>query len=542
MPFVLGIVAALAGPLTMTLGFILWDNCWTGSPFALNMFKCSLASIGFVIASAASRLLSDEQPFSSDIFQRENVGYLMLSSVIGIIIGDWTWLEGLRLLGARRVIVMDSLKPFLAAVFGWAFLDEQLRLAALGGIVLTVVGIILVSLESETTIDPEDEECEEQGKDEVADQIQGDSIPGMKNTSSLVKSKAADTELSTTTVWTEGTSTPMGGESTTATATAAKPGTLSLGTGSYANDEVAQPVMMDEMIKPSIEKEDEEGFEIEATNDEHKSASAVTNASHLVETTTNAADIVNSQHSSISTTPTKTTTNSTTTPPDNTNANKRARTVRETQWGFAMAIINVFLDTYGSVLTKNYGTQFTTWEINLIRFGFAGAMMMFCSVLLQLRDYLISANHNISSGKGNTNTDKGHDAEIGQSNPATQIDDSATATINTANNQQDNPSAQAKQKDVWYKLPRDTMSQSAWMHVVGGVLFVTFITPALSNYALFQIALALALTLGSVGPLYALPLTYLFQKHQQRPSLRACLGAALAVAGIVVLAFWGTLD
>lgn len=538
MPFVLGIVAALAGPLTMTLGFILWDNCWTGSPFALNMFKCSLASIGFVIASAASRLLSDEQPFSSDIFQRENVGYLMLSSVIGIIIGDWTWLEGLRLLGARRVIVMDSLKPFLAAVFGWAFLDEQLRLAALGGIVLTVVGIILVSLESETTIDPEDEECEEQGKNELADQIQGDLIPAMENTSSPVKSKAVNPEMSTTTIWTEGTSTFMGGESTPATA--AKPGTLSLGTGSFMKDEVAQPVMMDEMIKPSIEKEDEEGFEIEATNDELKSESAEINASHLVETTTN-ADIANSQHSSISTAPTKTTTNSTTTPPDNTNANKRARTVRETQWGFAMAIINVFLDTYGSVLTKNYGTQFTTWEINLIRFGFAGAMMMFCSVLLQLRDYLISANHNISSGKGNTNTDKGHDAEMGQSNQEpTPIEDSATATINTANNQQDNPSALAE--DVWYKLPRDTMSQSAWMHVVGGVLFVTFITPALSNYALFQIALALALTLGSVGPLYALPLTYLFQKHQQRPSLRACLGAALAVAGIVVLAFWGTLD
>ncbi|KAL3916108.1 MAG: hypothetical protein SGARI_008030 [Bacillariaceae sp.] len=88
------------------------------------------------------------------------------------------------------------------------------------------------------------------------------------------------------------------------------------------------------------------------------------------------------------------------------------------------------------------------------------------------------------------------------------------------------------------------MTKSAWIHVCIGVLLVTFFTPALSNYALFQIALALALTLGSVGPLYALPLTYLMQRkeHPKLPSWKACLGAVLAVAGIVVLAVWGTIE
>ena len=90
------------------------------------------------------------------------------------------------------------------------------------------------------------------------------------------------------------------------------------------------------------------------------------------------------------------------------------------------------------------------------------------------------------------------------------------------------------------------MTKSAWAHVCLGVLFVTFVTPALSNYALFQIALALALTLGSVGPLYALPLTYIMQQRDdqqtKKPTVLAWLGATLAVAGIVVLAFWGTLE
>ena len=89
------------------------------------------------------------------------------------------------------------------------------------------------------------------------------------------------------------------------------------------------------------------------------------------------------------------------------------------------------------------------------------------------------------------------------------------------------------------------MSKSAWAYVSLGVLFVTFFTPALSNYALFQITLALALTLGSVSPLYALPLTYIMQKKDDTkkkrppPSLKAYIGSILAIGGIIILAFFG---
>jgi drug/metabolite transporter (DMT)-like permease len=96
-----------------------------------------------------------------------------------------------------------------------------------------------------------------------------------------------------------------------------------------------------------------------------------------------------------------------------------------------------------------------------------------------------------------------------------------------------------KKKDkseAWYLLPSN-MTRNAWLKVSMGVALVTFSTPALSNYALFQIALALALTLGSVGPLYALPLTWLLQGN--RPSLCAWLGGILAVSGVIVLSFLG---
>ena len=53
----------------------------------------------------------------------------------------------------------------------------------------------------------------------------------------------------------------------------------------------------------------------------------------------------------------------------------------------------------------------------------------------------------------------------------------------------------------------------------------------------FQIELSAALTLGSVGPLYAVPVAFLVKG--ERTSARGCAGAVLAVAGVFVLCSWG---
>jgi drug/metabolite transporter (DMT)-like permease len=41
------------------------------------------------------------------------VDMLVLSGVLGITIGDVVWLHALKLLGARRLILVDSVKPFV---------------------------------------------------------------------------------------------------------------------------------------------------------------------------------------------------------------------------------------------------------------------------------------------------------------------------------------------------------------------------------------------------------------------------------------------
>jgi drug/metabolite transporter (DMT)-like permease len=58
------------------------------------------------------------------MFFSHNGLLLVMSAMLGIVVGDNTWLRALRLLGARRVIVVDAMKPWLAAVLGHFLLDE----------------------------------------------------------------------------------------------------------------------------------------------------------------------------------------------------------------------------------------------------------------------------------------------------------------------------------------------------------------------------------------------------------------------------------
>lgn len=193
--------------------------------------------------------------------------------------------------------------------------------------------------------------------------------------------------------------------------------------------------------------------------------------------------------------------------------------------GYAMAVLNVVLDTYGSVLTKQYGAGMTTWEISLIRFGFAGIVMLVISVAVApLVDSVVRRR------RKRRQSNEANEASTNIMSPPPPVVVDQQDSTDTTDSIQSTP--------PWYALPaaRD-MSRRSWAHVMAGVALVTFLTPALSNYALFQVALALALTLGSVGPLYALPLSWWLQGD--RPTVRACWGAAMAVAGVAVLSLFG---
>lgn len=398
-----GVLAAISAPFFMALGFIIWDMTWKesgGSAFALNLFKCNLASIGFLIASftfgfkVSTADVDDFEPGAS-------IGFLILSGFIGIIVGDLFWLEALRQLGASSVLVIDTIKPFVAALLGWLILDENIQKVAFSGIVMTAVGILMVSLEREGGGD--DNGSKEEKKD--GEKLQLRSTFPMKKCEEDFNFEESNSEVDVI--------------------------DANVDSNLEIEEEVGMPLDL-----PTVQ------IELESINDIESSSD----------------DKINST------------------------SNRRK--------GYILAITNVLLDTYGSVLTKQHGGHFSSWTINLIRFGSSGIVMMIVSCAMLL--------YNRSNQTLNTNT----------------------GSI------------------PWYRLPM--MENQKWIKICIGVLFVTFLCPALSNYSLFQITLGLALTLGSISPLFAMFLEWPIYGMEKKPTFRALFGASLAVGGVVILSIFNS--
>ena len=137
-----GVLAAAATPLLGAIGLFIWSKVWTGDAFALNLVKCGVGTMGFVVAGVASRSGAWLSNASAEV-----TAWLVLSAFIGIVLGDNLWLYSLRVLGARRVILIDIIKPFIALGMAKAALGEGVSVAVALGMCVTLGGVLTVSLE-----------------------------------------------------------------------------------------------------------------------------------------------------------------------------------------------------------------------------------------------------------------------------------------------------------------------------------------------------------------------------------------------------------
>ena len=408
-----GFIAAASSPLAMTFGFIIWGKSWQGSAYSLNVFKCTMAGLIFMIVAFIFP--------SKNAYGLYNSSMIILSSVIGIIIGDNTWLLALQIIGAKRVIVIDALKPFFAGFAAYFILGEPLTISICIGVLVSSIGVVMVSTEH-----TQDDGDQQQHK---------------------LESNKPDTKL--------------------------------------------------------------------------------------------------------------------------------------VLWGYSLAAINVLFDAFGSVLTKQFGSAMNTWEINFLRFGFAAAFMISLSVTMLAGDYVtnIAAKERnkglemtesmhaltmnpLGDGGDMDNYDNVPDADsntetetTGQANStayevcaqsselsherdeeiAISLEDKvATDNLESSLGVSDDSNASGIHKDKWYIFPRwEQMTQSQWSSVAVGVMFVTFLCPALANYALFQLPLSLCLTLNSLGPVYSIPLVYVMVR--EKSGMQSIVGAFLAVGGIALM-------
>ena len=151
----LAIAGGAVAPGLMAFGLFVWADAWTYSPLALNAFKCALGSslFGLVV------LIFYRRPMPG-----RAVLWLAFSSLLGIVIADTLWLAALQILGARRMIAIDALKPFVAAFMGYFLLGDAVPWLGYLGVVVCALGVYLLNVESAE-------------KKEADDAVDGDAPP-----------------------------------------------------------------------------------------------------------------------------------------------------------------------------------------------------------------------------------------------------------------------------------------------------------------------------------------------------------------------------
>jgi len=139
------------------LSALLTAFLWSGTSFAfasavkrigslqLNINRMILASVLLLVTCSIagfSFLLSTSQIIN-----------LIISGVIGLVLGDTFLFKAFQNIGARLSMLLMASSPAMSSILAYFFLNEDLPMSGLLGIAVTIIGIAIVVLERKETPD-----------------------------------------------------------------------------------------------------------------------------------------------------------------------------------------------------------------------------------------------------------------------------------------------------------------------------------------------------------------------------------------------------
>jgi drug/metabolite transporter (DMT)-like permease len=140
-----GEIAALVAAILWCVSSVVYGRVGaTIPPLHLNLIK-GIVAIAFLLVTIA--VTGDFFPVLPPI----PFCLLLLSGVVGIGLGDTAFLAAINSMGARRVLLMQTLAPPITAVLALIFLQERLNISAWCGVLLTIFGVAWVI--SERTVE-----------------------------------------------------------------------------------------------------------------------------------------------------------------------------------------------------------------------------------------------------------------------------------------------------------------------------------------------------------------------------------------------------
>jgi drug/metabolite transporter (DMT)-like permease len=101
-----------------------------------RMAFASIILIGIIAISGISLNLSFGQ-----------ISNLVISGILGLVLGDSFLFKSFQLIGARLGIIIMAAVPVLSAILAFFFLDEIISYLGMFGMLLTITGILIVVLE-----------------------------------------------------------------------------------------------------------------------------------------------------------------------------------------------------------------------------------------------------------------------------------------------------------------------------------------------------------------------------------------------------------
>lgn len=142
-----GEIAALVAAVLWCVSSVVYGRIGaTIPPLHLNLIK-GIVAIAFLIVTIA--VTGDFFPVLPPI----SLCLLLLSGIVGIGLGDTAFLAAINNMGARRVLLMETLAPPITAVLALIFLQERLNLSAWCGVLLTILGVAWVISERTAEVD-----------------------------------------------------------------------------------------------------------------------------------------------------------------------------------------------------------------------------------------------------------------------------------------------------------------------------------------------------------------------------------------------------